>query len=239
MDKIQPWELFCFDEVTSTNDKAKELCREGGHFYVVSARKQTKGRGRRGHHWVSQEGNLFCSLAFEFSLQDLGAIVLLTSLSLLQTITSYDQNAEVTLKWPNDVLLNKAKISGILIEKAEQDYWIIGIGVNIKQAPELTDCTYKATSLMDHEIDTSAPIFLQKFLHTFTKNIDMWHTAGFASVKNSWLSHAPDLGRTIKVRLENQNVEGVFTDIDNNGFLLLKTNTGVITITAGEIFTDR
>lgn len=237
MDRINNWKLFRYEEVESTNDTAKELCSDQReNFYVVTAQRQTKGRGRRGRQWISQEGNLFFSLALEFETEKLGSMVLLTSLSLLQTIKTYNPNADVALKWPNDVLLNNAKISGILIEKAIGHYWVIGIGVNIKKTPVSKEINYDVISLEQSGIHTTADMFMKNFLQIFSQNMVLLETQGFDKLKNLWLKYAKDLGKTIKVQLEHKTLEGLFSGIDNNGFLLLKTETGIITITAGEIF---
>ena len=237
MDKINTWKLFRYEEVESTNDVAKKLClTEKEDIFVVTSRRQTQGRGRRGHQWISQEGNLFFSLALGFETEKLGAMVLLTSLSLLQTIKIYNPNADVALKWPNDVLLNNAKVSGILIEKAIGSYWIIGIGVNIKKAPLSQEISYKVISLEQGGIHTTADVFMAHFLKIFSQNIELLQTQGFQNLKNLWLKYAKDLGKIIKVQLEHETLEGLFSGIDNSGFLLLKTKTGTITITAGEIF---
>ena len=99
------WRYFEYEELTSTNDEALALTASaGGEKLAVTATRQTGGRGRRGRSWVSLEGNLFMSLALPFAAEKSAALVLISSLSLLEAVKEFDQNAGVKLKWPNDVL---------------------------------------------------------------------------------------------------------------------------------------
>ena len=126
------------------------------------------GRGRRGRVWHSMKGNLFLSLAFEYKLESVGHLVIISALSLWQTIKNCAPTTNVKIKWPNDILLNNAKVSGMLLEKGEGDYIIIGIGVNIKQAPDGKDMLYSATSLARENIVISPEDFAVAFLQSFS-----------------------------------------------------------------------
>ena len=137
MEYIGDWMLHDMAETGSTNDEVKKLSANiRGQKVVISARSQTNGRGRRGRGWVSLDGNLFFSLGVENELKNLGALVFIASLSLWQTVRNLDPLLNVKLKWPNDVLVNDKKISGMLLEKGAGDYWVIGIGVNVTQQRE-------------------------------------------------------------------------------------------------------
>ena len=95
---------FEYEELTSTNDEALALTASAGvEKQTITATWLTGGRGRRGRSWVSLEGNLFMSLALPFAAEKSAALVLISSLALLEAVKEFDQNAGVKLKWPNDV----------------------------------------------------------------------------------------------------------------------------------------
>lgn len=237
MQKINAWQWFDYDEVGSTNDTAKSLTNtETGGKYVVTSLRQTGGRGRRGRSWASLEGNLFMSMAFEAGLKDVGQIVFLVSLSLLETLQNLFPEINICLKWPNDVLVNDCKISGILLEKGEGDYLVAGIGVNIAAAPQIEGLVYPAQSLADLGFETDRVSLLKAYLQTFDADYELWREQGFETIRARWLDKAKNLGKEILVRMNNGEKKGVFAGVDENGALLLKCGENIEKIYAGDIF---
>ncbi|MBO6282201.1 MAG: biotin--[acetyl-CoA-carboxylase] ligase [Alphaproteobacteria bacterium] len=229
------WRIFNFDTVESTNDTAKEYSRTATDNFVITADKQTAGRGRRGRRWVSLDGNLFCSIGLKFELKHLGKLVLLSSLSLLQAIKNLKPDADVKLKWPNDVLLNGAKVSGMLLEKGADDFMIVGIGVNIKQSPVGAQMLYKTTSLYTAGIHTDKENFLNLLLQKLSENLDLLQKDP-DFVRFKWLEYAKGLNEEIVVCQDNVKKMGIFTGIDENAALLLNTEQGLIKILVGDVF---
>lgn len=231
------FEILNFSELKSTNDTAVEYSRrESGQRLVICAKRQTAGRGRRGRVWQSLDGNLFFSLLLEFELKNLGALVMAASLSLLETVKLYDAAADVKLKWPNDVLLNNAKVSGMLLEKGAGEYMIVGIGVNIAQYPQTPDMIYAATSLQEAGIQTTAADFLQKYLRQFSDKLKKLETNGVADLRRRWIENAKGIGEEITVHQEGSELRGVFEGIDENADLLLKSDGEIQRILAGDVF---
>lgn len=230
------WVYYLEDEVASTNDEIQKYCNEPNKYVVVCAKKQTAGRGRRGRNWSSCDGNLFFSMAFEYELQKSGELAFAASLSLLQAIKKISPNTGVKLKWPNDVLLNNAKVSGILLEKGAEKYMIIGVGVNIADSPKLADAVYKITSLAECGIKISAIKFLQLFMESFSQNLSLLQTRGFAVLREEWLKNAKNLEKEIIIRQNGKEEKGIFMGIDENAALLLKTPVGIKKILAGDVF---
>lgn len=230
------WPIFHFDVVGSTNDVAKEYSQTAVGNFVVQADAQTDGRGRRGRKWISLKGNLFFSVGLKFELKNLGMLVLISSMSLLQTIKDIKADADVKLKWPNDVLLNNAKVSGMLLEKGDGEYMIVGIGVNIKQNPDSTQMLYKTTSLKISGISTDKDEFLNMFLQRFSENLSLWQKNGSDFVRRKWLENAKGLHEEIVIRQENSEYKGIFTNIDESAALLLNTNQGMQKILVGDVF---
>lgn len=237
MDYIGEWMFHDMDEVGSTNDEVKKLSENViGEKIVISARNQTNGRGRRGRDWISLEGNLFLSLGFECDFKDLGAMVFVSSLSLWQTIQDLNPLLNVKLKWPNDILVNDKKICGMLLEKGEGHYLIVGIGVNIKAAPLLVSTIYPCTSLRDAGVEVERLEFLRSFIVNFDNYLNMWKMKGFAPIREAWVSHVKGLNDEIIVHMENDDLEGIFRGVDEHGSLLLETVGGIQKIHAGDVF---
>ena len=230
------WIYYVEDEVASTNDEIPKYCTESDKYIVVCAKKQTAGRGRRGRSWNSCDGNLLFSMAFEYELQKAGELAFASSLSLLQAIKKISPEADVKLKWPNDILLNNAKVSGILLEKGPKKYMITGVGVNIVGSPKLTDAVYKITSLAEYGIKISAIEFLRLFMESFSQNLSLLQTQGFAVLREKWLENAKNLGKEIIIRQNGKEEKGIFTGIDESAALLLKNSAGIKKILAGDVF---
>lgn len=237
MEKYKDWNWIDKEEVGSTNDEALALSKEvTDGKYIISAKMQNQGRGRRGRSWIGLEGNLFMSLLVKVPLSQLGEIIFVVSLSLLESIKNLFPDIDIKLKWPNDVLVKGCKVSGILMEKGEGDYLVIGIGVNIAQSPKIEGLIYPAISLADNGYKTDRITLLKEYLSCFDKNFDILQNYGFEAIRSAWLSHVKGLGEQIEVRGTNENKIGIFKDIDKNGFLLLETNKGIEKICAGDIF---
>lgn len=230
------WKYFEFKEVGSTNDKIREYCQSEGQCVVVRADTQTAGRGRWGRSWQSAAGNLFFSAAFEFDIKEAGKLAFICSLSLLQALKKIAPSADILLKWPNDVLLNGSKVSGILLEKGEGNYIIAGIGVNVAVAPKVENAVYKITSLADAAIKTTAPELMLLFMESFSQNLSLLQTKGFAVLRTEWLKYAKNLGKEIIVRQNGKEWKGVFAGIDEDAVLLMQTPAGVRKILAGDVF---
>ncbi len=238
MEEEERWHILRYEEVVSTNDTAKILSAEPpARRFVVTARRQTSGRARRGRSWQSLNGNLFLSQAFPLELHYLNDAVFLVSLSLCEAVAAFAPRGQVSLKWPNDVLIENQKISGILLEKGENEYIIAGIGVNIASAPQARESLlYPAAALADFGVRTDCLKFLEAYLHAFDRNFSLWRQQGFKPVREKWLSHAKGLHGEIVVNLEKRRETGIFDGLSENGALLLRQRDKIVPILAGDIF---
>lgn len=218
-------------DVGSTNAVCLEHARSGdtGGLWVT-AQRQLAGRGSRGREWVSENGNLYASLL----LREPGALPVLHTLTFVASLAIRDaiyasSGAEMTkvgLKWPNDVLLNGKKTSGILLESHDIGgirYVIIGMGINVAHHPEVT--LHLSTDLRAEGINSDPGLLFQHLNHAMEKRLLQWSRGdGFSTIRADWLSAASGMGQTIEIRLpgEQQPRTGIFGGIDENGLLLLE-----------------
>ena len=237
MEYIGEWMLHDMAEVGSTNDEVKKLSENIiGEKVIISAQRQISGRGRRGHSWIGLDGNLFFSQGLECDLSAIGAMVFISTLSLWRTIQNLNSMLDVKLKWPNDILVNDKKVSGMLLEKGEGDYLIIGIGVNLKIAPKLVNMPYPCTSLAEEGIEVERMDFLRNYIENFNFYYDVWQLQGFEPIREEWQSHVKGLHEEIVVHMENEDFIGLFEGVNEEGSLLLNTGTELKKIYAGDVF---
>lgn len=236
MAEINGWNYLFHETLGSTNDEAQKYCLVPNRKTIVRAETQTSGRGRRGRKWISDKGNLFFSMALEFELKNIGSLVLISALSIAQTLEELDNTQDIKLKWPNDVLLNRKKVSGILIEKGNGNYMIVGIGINIVSSPDDKDLIYPTTSLAQCKINCTADKFLNRFMIKFEQNLSLVQQNKKDYLQNEWLQRASNLGKEILVHGEKKDETGFFAGIDENMCLLLKQNNQIKKIMVGDVF---
>lgn len=232
-----------FETIGSTNDEARKLAGAGEGWPIwITADEQTAGRGRRGRAWVSPKGNLMSTLLLNprAPAAVCAQLSFVSALASAETVAHFAPNADVKVKWPNDVLANGRKISGILLESAsaggEPYFLAIGIGINLAHFPP--DTEFPATSLAALSVRTP-PVSetLGQLAAHFARWYEVWSGQGFVPVRDAWLARAANLGGRIRARLANEETSGVFEGIDETGALLLReTADRVRAIAAGEVF---
>lgn len=235
-EKISLWKWYDVESTSSTNDEIKNIVKESTEPVVVSAKRQTGGRGRRGRKWQGIEGNLYFTYSLEILPEELSRIVCLVGLSLAKTTQKLAPRKQVQIKWPNDVFLEGGKLSGILFENIKENLWGIGIGVNIAGAPALENQPYKAMSLKECGILLDRIDFLRYYLQNFAADLAEYRQKGFAGIKEQWLKMALNYRKTITVKTEKAEKTGIFLKLDDNGYLILKTSAGEERILAGDLF---
>jgi BirA family transcriptional regulator, biotin operon repressor / biotin---[acetyl-CoA-carboxylase] ligase len=219
---------FALPECGSTNDVALDLLQTGHHApFWVSAERQTQARGRLGRPWQSMSGNLHATLVWpkpqSFS-NALASMALAVGLGVRAAILSKMPQAKsaLQLKWPNDLLLEGAKCGGILIEA--HSALLIGIGVNIAQAP--TNTPYKAACLHGFMPSVSVIDVLTALRQTLPPLLKSFAEEGFAALKEQWLHAAYGLGQRIVLEDGQRRIVGLFKDIDSTGCLVLENENG-------------
>ena len=245
-----------FDCLDSTNEEARRLAADGAEAgTVVWARRQRSGRGRRGRAWVSDEGNLFCSVIVRPVCPpgEAAQVSLVTALAVAETVEDAlggtgaatlapAPRVTVQVKWPNDVLAGGRKLAGILLESDGGHggggvSLVVGVGINIAHAPEGTE--FPATSLArEGAAALTVPAVLDVFLARFGSWYRRWSAEGLAPVRAAWLARAAGLGGPVTVRLHAETLWGSFIGLDGDGALLLDPGSGapVRRIAAGDVF---
>ncbi len=238
-------DIVILDTVDSTLDAAKLRLEAGSDApFVIAAREQTKGRGRAGRVWKSTPGNLAVTFhqPFEGSHQEAARLSFTVSLAVRDVLKNLAPEAEVRIKWPNDVLLNQRKVCGILLENLGGTQnnslrLLIGIGVNLANHPDAAGSNWPATSIAAETGKTPAfETALSLLVEAVNRRILIEQASGFSSTRREWLASAARLGQSITVRLPGRELHGLFQDIDETGALVLETAAGIRKITAGDVF---
>lgn len=193
----------------------------------LRAERQTAGRGRLGRAWVSPAGNCYASTVVCLRPTDPPASTLafVAAVALDEAVRVYlPQAAGLALKWPNDLLVDGAKLSGMLLERAG-DTVVIGIGVNLAHHPDIEDRA--TTSLAAHGAQVASDAFLETLAEGFARWLGRWRGEGLAPIRQRWLDRAHPLGTALTARLpDGGSVTGLFDGLDRDGALLLRLADG-------------
>ncbi len=207
---------------------------------MVIAARQSHGRGRLGRAWHSPAGNLYLSILLrpQRPASELGSLALVVGLALLEALEqSSASKLDLALKWPNDLLLGGAKLAGILLEHetvgSSAPYIVLGCGVNLEHHPELP--SYPATSLRAHGIRTDRRTVTIAFLGSFERYYAQWLAVGFSPLRLEWLRRAWRHREELQLMNGSNQVRGVFSEVDEDGALILQTELGLRRFLAGEI----
>jgi len=225
--------VYTYMRTASTNTLAYTLAEQGAkEGTVVIAEQQEKGKGRLGRTWASPPGGIYLSCVMKPNIAPKGiqAFTLVTAISVVDAI------AEVTglsaqIKWPNDVIINGKKISGILTEmKAEIDridFIIVGIGINVNAAERSLPST--ATSLRNEHGERIMRLdVVRALIRNLEREYNIFKEHGLKELRGRLRSLSATLGRQIRVTSYNTVYEGLAVDIDDEGALLVKSSDGKV-----------
>lgn len=232
-------------EVNSTNSVALEAARSGdpGPLWVT-ARRQTKGRGRQGREWISVDGNLYASLLLldPAPIGELARMPLVAAVGVRSALARLCDrtHVKVAIKWPNDILLNGDKAVGILLESERLPDGrlavVTGCGINVAGGPN--DNPYPVTSLRQQGVDVSFEAVFASLAEGVEQAYARWNGGrNFAATREEWLRNAVGIGGPIRVTLSDRSIEGIFETLDEDGRIVLIAEDGNRRrISAGDIF---
>lgn len=217
------YKLISFDKIPSTQLYAHELIakNQATNKLVIMAEAQSAGRGRYRREWVSHHGNLYASFIYKSEERD-PKLSYAVAVAVAETLISF--GIEPNIKWPNDILIDGKKVSGILIEYAK-DYVIVGIGINIKSNPTVQK--YETTKLNKY----NKKITRDDLLSALMKSLDFWMKRNFADVRVRWTELAAGLNKTILYRGKRAELIG----LNEDGALVLRDGAEYILTYGDEI----
>lgn len=234
-DSLWPWEfggwqdrIHYFRKTTSTMDEAMTLARKGcSDFTVVVAERQTHGRGRMKRTWLSSDGGLYFSLVIRPDIPMLraGLVNLAAAIDMAELMRSRYQ-LDARLKWPNDILVDRHKLCGILSQmEAEGDrvaYMNIGIGLNVNNSPQTEEpVAISVQALLGRQLPRRE--ILATFLDTFKNRMSAFDPH---AVIEQWKACNVTLGQQVRVFTIKEMVEGTAEDVDSHGGLILRLADG-------------
>ncbi|MBB4265032.1 biotin--[acetyl-CoA-carboxylase] ligase [Roseospira visakhapatnamensis] len=255
------WRLIALPVVHSTQDVARDALRRGeakglraDGALVVWAGEQQGGRGRHGRSWTSPPGNLYVSVALPCPEGPARAtdVGFATGVALTRALEDLGFGRRPglpapRLKWPNDLLLDGAKVAGLLLESVKDPAgipWVsMGLGVNVAHCPASTEALYPPTALCHHWTGAggSPPLepatVLEPLLGHLADIVARWRREGFDPVRKAWTEHGHGLGEPVRVRVGEQATHGVFLGLGADGALRMRDSEGVDrTVLAGDVF---
>ena len=220
--KLDAYKLISFDKIPSTQDYAHDLIADGNASdkTVVTALAQSAGRGRYRRTWVSHHGNLYASFIYKIYERD-PKLSYAVAVAIAETLISFGLNPQI--KWPNDVLIDGKKISGVLIEYS-RNFVIVGIGINIKTCP--TGKEYKTTKISEY-----ADGDVNEVLSVLIKKLDKWRATDFVYVRERWMELAMCINKMIKYQGKDAELIG----LNEDGALVLRFGSRYVLTYGDEI----
>lgn len=229
----------CLTEVDSTNNRAKDLARAGApEGTVVSAERQTGGRGRLGRSWYSPHGGLWFSVILRPDLDLIPArapeATFMVAVAVADALRSYP-GLSVGIKWPNDLVVGGRKLGGILTElaaEAERLEWlVVGIGLNVNIEleafpPALREAAASVSALAGGPVDRAR--LLAEILQFLERWYRLWLAQGFGPVIAAWRERQECLGRRVRIFTGRGEWCGRALAVDDEGALLVERAPGVV-----------
>jgi BirA family biotin operon repressor/biotin-[acetyl-CoA-carboxylase] ligase len=238
-------EIYIYKEVVSTNNVAKFLAGNGApEGTVIISKTQTKGKGTRGRQWKSPEGGTWLTIILrpEFTPSKAPLLTLATGVAVAKTLRKYDLNAEI--KWPNDILINGKKISGILTEAnakfATLDYVVVGVGIDSNVDLDKISFldNYEITSIkneLQEDIDENK--LIAEFLNEFETIYNELKENNFKDMLYRWRRLSNTIGNFVEIHQPlGKTLKGYAIGINKKGALIIEQNNGELKkILSGEV----
>lgn len=236
--------VFSYDEVTSTNTVAKQLADEGeAEGTLIVSDKQNQGKGRRGRCWESPKGTgVFMTVILKPQMKPVYAsmLTLVAALALNNAITDLT-GLESKIKWPNDIVVNNKKVSGILTElSAEVDYInyiVVGIGVNVSMKDFPEELKDKATSLLLEGKSISRAQLIAKTMEYLEDYYERFlRTHDLSELKEVYSKVLINKDQVVRILSEEDSYIGIARGITNEGHLIVeKDNHELVEVYSGEV----
>ncbi len=204
-----------------------------GEGHWLGADRQTAGRGRLGRVWDDGQGNFMGSTVVRLTASDPSpaTLALVVAVALAKVVKIFAPSTPLQLKWPNDLLVDGAKCSGILLERSG-DTVVVGIGVNLASAPDLPDRPTFAFADAGVAIDRDR--FAETLAIALMDALWTWRQEGVASIVRAWLPLGHPVGT--QLRVSEQGIDGTFDGLEPDGALRLRRADGMVMLVhAGDV----
>lgn len=247
---LNNYNLLTLEEIDSTNTEALRLANAGAKDQlVIVAKKQTSARGQNAREWVSLDSNLHASILIQSDVnrKRLPELSFLMANAMHEAVTfcAKQQNISLnlSLKWPNDILIDDKKLAGILLESINIDnknYVVIGFGVNVFESPIIPEKI--TTSLFDEGIILASPYeFLNVLMNQFDHLYKEWILDNnFSNTRKNWMKNAYNLNKLITIDDGTNRTSGIFKGIGIDGSVCLELSNGEIcNFSSGELLVNK
>lgn len=236
--------FYCYEEINSTNTRAKQLADEGAeHGTVVVSEIQTQGRGRRGRQWTSRRGEgIWFSLILKPDIppEKASTLTLVTALAVVGAIRQVT-GTQPLIKWPNDVVLSGKKVCGILTELSAQidyvNHIVVGIGINVKEREFPEEFAGSATTLME---EGAKPFLRAELLMAVLEEFEHYYelyleTLDMGLMLEEYNQYLVNRNQPVKVLDPAGEYQGVAIRINRRGELLVEREGSIVPVSSGEV----
>lgn len=234
------WSVYAENSVDSTQKWVKHRISALSDRSVLLAKSQTMGRGRAGRFWQSPPGGFYASLLLKPSppIESAPCVSLLAALVITRLASRRELHAEV--KWPNDVIVQGRKVAGIIAETGNSpvSWFILGAGVNLKSVPEVPGRKILPPGAFSMFTEAPEPeTFLNEFLEEFDRAWPHRNIHPVRGLLDEFNARLWKLGKEVSVKTGSNESTGVIKGLDENGSLVLSTDSGERRLVAGELLT--
>jgi BirA family transcriptional regulator, biotin operon repressor / biotin---[acetyl-CoA-carboxylase] ligase len=235
---VQGVEVRVVERCTSTND----LALRGAPPILVAAEEQTAGRGRRGRRWHSMPGaGVTFSLGRRIArpARELPALSLVAGVAAARALRALGVNG-AQLKWPNDLVVDGAKLGGILVETRNTNHAVIGIGINCRRTPGLEAKVRRRVAFLHDFAPASRNQVIQQVGNSLVAALDEFEHHGLEALRAEWEAMDAHAGQRLRVRLANGRVvSGTASGLAQDGSLQLMTRKGLQAVATGRVVSAR
>lgn len=238
--------IVFYETIGSTNTQAKQLAEEGAvHGTLVAAQEQSAAKGRRGRNWQAEAGsNVYMSIILrpQFSPEKASMLTLVMALSVAEALRELC-GVQAAIKWPNDIVINRKKVCGILTEMAlslengEIQYVVTGVGINLNQQEFPEEIKDTATSVLKEcQRAFSRAEVIAKVMECFERDYALFlKTFDLSAMKAEYEALLVNHNKQVRVLDAKGEYRGIARGIDNGGELLVETQEGIKRVYAGEV----
>jgi BirA family biotin operon repressor/biotin-[acetyl-CoA-carboxylase] ligase len=239
------YKIYQYNEVSSTNDVAKEIARRTQERKaVITAETQTHARGRHRRHWVSPRGGIWLSVLLRprVTPEEATKLTFITATAVAGAIQN-TLGLATEVKWPNDVLVNRRKLCGILTEASTREnaveFVVVGVGINANiDLQSFPNSLHESVTTLKHELDheINCETLANDFIQSFDQRYTRLQRGTWDALLQEWRGLAKFLGGKVVVTSFAETLVGKALDVDADGALIIELQDGMLKrVVAGDV----